>query len=428
MDQPIDQLNQQPETFENLLTQYEHQTPEPGQFIDATIIAIDKEGVLVDIGIKRDVLIPVRDISNLRDAQRASLVPGEKVPVYVIGPGEGGELQLSLGKGLEQQSWDRAEKAMQSGETLSLEILGHNKGGMIVRFEDLRGFLPYSLLPDLQGVRSPKRAEAIKNSLVGKPLEVKITEVDRTRNRLIFSAEAAYKERMLKRMDEFKKGQVYTGKVVKLVDFGAFVDLNGIDGLVHISQLDWKKVKHPSEIVKVGDEIEVKVIDVDVEHQRISLSRKATLPGPWQTIANELKAGDYVEGVVTRLAEFGAFIKLPQGVEGLVHASQIGYSSTQNPQQAVKPGDRVLLRVLEVKPEKKRIALSMRQVPIERQIAWSMDNMDIETESEKPVSSAEQEPEEAPDTEAPDIEAPEVEAPEVEAPAEDLAAVDQAAE
>ena len=387
MDQSIDSASQQAETFENLLTMYDHQAPQAGQILDATIIQIDKDGsILVDIGIKRDVVIPAREVNNLREDLRARLVAGEKVPVYVEGTNEDGELQLSLNKGAEQLSWENAEKLLQSGETLHLDVLGHNKGGMIIRFEDLRGFLPYSLLPDLQGIRSPKRAEAIKAGLVGKPLAVKVTEVDRARNRLIFSAEAAHKEVLQERFGAFKKGQVCTGRVVKLVDFGAFVDLDGVDGLVHISQLDWKKVKHPSEVLAVGETVEVKILDVDIEQQRISLSRKALMPGPWQTISTELKAGDYVEGVVTRLADFGAFVKLPQGIEGLVHSSQIGYASTQNPQQAIKPGDRVLLRVLEIKPERKRIALSMRQVPVERQLAWAMDNMSIENDA--PVEEA----------------------------------------
>ncbi len=211
-------------------------------------------------------------------------------------------------------------------------------------------------------------------------MDVKITEVDQERRRLILSAEAAQQEKRMIRLEAFKRGQVVKGRVVKVVDFGVFVDLDGIDGLIHVSQLAWKKVKHPSECVKVGEEIDVKVIEIDHQRHRIGLSRKALLPGPWQTISDELKAGDYVEGIVTRLVEFGAFVKLPQGIEGLIHTSQIGYSSHQVPQSAIKSGDKVLLKVLEVKPDRKRIALSMRQVPIERQIAWSMDTLDLDTQ------------------------------------------------
>ncbi len=211
---------------------------------------------------------------------------------------------------------------------------------------------------------------------MGKYIDVKITEVDAERRRLTSSSELAQSEVRQKLLDKYKKGQIITGRVVKVVDFGAFVDLGGIDGLIHVSQLSWKKVVHPNEVVKIGDELEVKIIEVDRERQRIGLSRKALLPGPWQTLSEELKAGDYVEGIVTRLVDFGAFAKIPQGIEGLIHTSQIGYSSHQDPQNAIKPGDRVLLKVLDVKPERKRVALSMRQVPMERQIAWAMDAVD----------------------------------------------------
>jgi small subunit ribosomal protein S1 len=399
-DQPNQTPEQQVETFENLLTQYDHQPPQPGQVLQATIIRKDKDGILVDIGIKRDAMIPARDLAKLDPAYLEQLAPGMQIPVFVLGQSEeSGELQLSFSRGLEDQLWEKAEKAMQEGATLELDVLGHNRGGLIIRFESLRGFLPFSLVPELQGVRSPKRADAIKNNLVGKTLPVKITEVDRSRNRLILSAEAAQKELLQKRFEEIKKGQVVTGKVVKILDFGAFVDLGDVDGLVHITQLAWKKPNHPSEVVKLGDEIEVKIIDVDVERQRISLSRKALLPGPWQTLDEELKAGDFVEGVVTRLVDFGAFIKLPMGIEGLVHTSQIGYSSSQNQQGAIKPGDRVLLKVLEVNSERKRVALSMRQVPMERQIAWAMGASEAKSEpAPKRVIEPTEEQQQGPET------------------------------
>lgn len=175
------------------------------------------------------------------------------------------------------------------------------------------------------------------------------------------------------RLQQLSRNQILRGRVTSIADFGVFVDLDGIEGLVHISQLDWKQVRRPGDVVKVGDEIDVKVTGIDVEKQRVSLSRKSVLPSPWETVAQEIKAGDYVEGRITRVVDFGAFVKLPIGLEGLIHKSQIGYGSTQNPQEAVKPGETVLLKVLEVNPERKRLALSMRQVPIERQIAWAMD-------------------------------------------------------
>ncbi len=381
MDQSVDQPTQQPEWFENLIAHYDTQNPQPGELLQATIIRKDQEGIFLDLGLKREILIPLRDIEHVSPELLESLISGSQVPVVVTSAAsENREMEVSLSQGLEGQIWEEAKKDLEDGSILTLDVVDHNRGGLIVLYENLRGFVPYSLVPELRGVRNPKRADAIKNGMVGKTIDVKITEVDAERRRLILSAESAQSELRQKMLDGFKKGQVLKGKVVKVVDFGAFVDLGGIDGLIHVSQLSWKKVKHPNELIKIGDEVEVKVIEVDRERQRIGLSRKALLPGPWQTISDELKAGDYIEGIVTRLVDFGAFAKIPQGVEGLIHSSQIGYSSHQDPQNAIKPGDKVLLKVLDIKPDRKRVALSMRQVPMERQIAWALDNMSVDLE------------------------------------------------
>jgi small subunit ribosomal protein S1 len=377
MEQSLEQPTQQPEWFENFIAPYDTQNPQSGQFLEGTVVRIDPEGICLDLGLKREILLSPHAMEHVSKEYLNSLSLGSQVPVYVVSPAsEDNEIEISLSRGLEQKTWEKAENILQQGEILTLEVVGHNRGGLILKYEGLRGFVPFSLVPELQGIRNPKRAESIKNNLVGTQMDVKITELDQERRRLILSADAAQQEKRMKRLEAFKRGQVVNGHVVKLVDFGVFIDLDGIDGLIHVSQLAWKKVKHPSECVKVGDEFEVKVIEIDHQRHRIGLSRKALLPGPWQTISNELKAGDYVEGIVTRLVEFGAFVKLPQGIEGLIHTSQIGYSSHQVPQNAVKSGDKVLLKVLEIKPDRKRIALSMRQVPIERQIAWSMDMLE----------------------------------------------------
>jgi small subunit ribosomal protein S1 len=375
--QTLDQSNPQPEWYENFLTNYNVPSPQVGQVLQGTIVRKDTEGIVVDVGLKLEALIPPKDIEVIDEAKLASLSIGEQIPVYVLSLATNEqEMQVSLSKGIEFNSWEKAIKKMQDGEILNLEVLGYNRGGLIVRFETLRGFVPYSLVPELQMIRSQKRAELLKNSMVGTNIEVKITEVDHSRNRLVLSAVAAQEEKRKIRLKELKKGQKVTGKVVSIVSFGAFVDLVGIDGLVHVSQLDWKKVKHPSELLKVGDEIEVKIINVDLESQRVNLSRKAVLPSPWTTIGETLKAGDYVEGIVTRRVNFGVFVKLPIGIEGLLHNSQIGYSFMSNPLESIKPGDSVLVRILEVNPERKRIALSMRQVPRERQLAWAMENLE----------------------------------------------------
>jgi small subunit ribosomal protein S1 len=384
MEPPVTPPTQQPEWFENFIANYDTQNPKQGETLQATIIRSDQDGIVLDLGLKREIVVPQRDLEHLAPEMLEKLTPGTQIPVVVTSEAsEDRDMEVSLSRGLEQQVWDDAHKSMQDGEILSLEVVDHNRGGLIVRYESLRGFVPYSLVPELHGVRNPKRADAIKAGMVGKTIDVKITEVDPEKRRLILSSESAQAELRQHLLDKFKKGQTHHGNIVKVVDFGAFVDLGGIDGLIHISQLSWKKVKHPSEAVKIGDEVDVKIIEVDRERQRIGLSRKALLPGPWQTLNDEVKVGDYLEGIVTRLVEFGAFAKIPQGVEGLIHTSQIGYSAHQDPQNAIKPGDRVLVKVLDIKPERKRIALSMRQVPMERQIAWSLEIMEEEPEPTK---------------------------------------------
>ena len=374
MEQPKNNEEPQPDWYENFLDNYDYQNPRPGQVMEGRIIRMEDDGILVDIGLKRDALVPAKDLSQVDETYLSQLKVDDQILVYILSYAVGDkELLVSLSKGLEHQSWEKAEKYMQEGLNMELPIIGYNRGGLIVKFETLRGFLPFSLVPEIHSIRSPKRAEKIKNDMVGTQMNMKIIEVARQRNRLIFSAAAALEEQRKERLKELEKGQIITARVVSIVDFGAFVDLGGVDGLIHISQLDWKKVKHPSEVVSVGDEVQVKVINVDVERERISLSRKSLLPSPWETIAETLHAGDYVEGRVTRIVDFGAFIELPAGVEGLVHISQMGYSSSQDPKNSVKPGETVLLRVLEVHPDRKRVALSMRQVPLEKQIAWAME-------------------------------------------------------
>ncbi len=387
MDQSVEQPSQQPEWFENFIANYDTQNPKVGDILQATIIRKDQDGIFLDLGLKREIMVPARDLEGLAPELQAGLESGNQIPVMVISEAsENREMDVSVSRGLEEQIWEKAQKCMDQGEILNLEVVDHNRGGLIVRYENLRGFVPYSLIPELRGIRNPKRAETIKSGMVGKSINLKITEVDAPKRRLILSAESAQAEKRQELLLQFKKGQIISGKVVKILDFGAFIDLGGIDGLVHISQLSWKKVKHPSEVLSVGEEVQVKVIEVDRERQRIGLSRKALLPGPWQTLPEEVSDGDYIEGVITRIVDFGAFAKIPQGVEGLIHTSQIGYSAHLDPQSAVKPGDRVLVKVLEIKPERKRIALSMRQVPMERQIAWAMEKLEPIEEEPAEVS------------------------------------------
>jgi small subunit ribosomal protein S1 len=367
--------------FEQLVEDYDYESPKRGQILEGQIIRIDEDAILVGVGLKRDAIIPGKDLNNVDDKILENLSPGDKIIVSVLRPPVGDQdLLVSLQKGIEYESWQKAEQYLETGEMLELEVVGHNRGGLLVTFESLRGFLPYSQVPELRRIRDRQRAEQIKREMVGTELPVKVIEVNRKRRRLIFSARAAQEERREKRLKELEVGQIIRGPVVNIVKFGVFVDLDGVDGLVHISKLDWQRVNHPSDLFKVGDEIEVKVIDVDVERERVSLDRKSLQPSPWDNFEQNHSPGETLEGRVTNVLDFGAFVELVEGVEGLVHVSEIGYSSTGRPQDVVRPGDRVLVRILDIDTDRERISLSMRQVPLERQIAWSLEHSEQESE------------------------------------------------
>lgn len=369
--------------FEQLVEDYDYESPKRGQILEGQIIRIDEDAILVGVGLKRDAIIPGKDLNNVDDKILENLSPGDKIIVSVLRPPVGDQdLLVSLQKGIEYESWQKAEQYLETGEMLELEVVGHNRGGLLVTFESLRGFLPYSQVPELRRIRDRQRAEQIKREMVGTELPVKVIEVNRKRRRLIFSARAAQEERREQRLKELEVGQIIRGPVVNIVKFGVFIDLDGVDGLVHISKLDWQRVNHPSDLFKVGDEIEVKVIDVDVERERVSLDRKSLQPSPWDNFEQNHSPGETLEGRVTNVLDFGAFVELEEGVEGLVHVSEIGYSSTGRPQDVVRPGDRVLVRILDIDTERERISLSMRQVPLERQIAWSLEHSEQEGSEE----------------------------------------------
>ena len=395
--QTTNESDKDPAWFNQFLEDYDYETPKKGQVLEGKILRIDEDALLVDVGMKRDAIVPNRDLNSLDDDVLDKLSVGDKILVYVLRPPVGDQdLLVSLNKGIEHENWDQAEACLEDGTTLDLEVVGHNRGGLLVNFESLRGFLPFSQVPELRRTRDPKRAEEIKRSMIGTQLTVKIIEVNRKRRRLIFSARAAQEERRNKRLEELEKGQIIHGPVVNIVKFGIFVDLDGVDGLVHISKLDWQRIDHPSDLFKVGDEVDVKVIDIDIERERVSLDRKSLLPSPWDTFEQQHQPGETIEGRITNVLDFGAFVEVADGVEGLVHVSEIGYSSSGNPRDVVKKDETVLVRILDIDTERERISLSMRQVPLERQIAWSLENSELaeasaenETETSEEITAPE---------------------------------------
>jgi len=357
------QENVQQQRFSALLeNDYDYERPRRGQLCRATILSIDENEVIVDLGCKRDGIVPRTDLERLDEAYRDSLQVGESVPVSVLAvSGWQGELVVSLNQGLAHQDWLRAEDLLESGEVCQAEVILANRGGVVVQFGRLRGFVPNSHLAVMSHGARGERLHRAKPELLGQTLSLVVIEVDQQRRRLVLSQRLADKHRRQKLLAELTEGEVRTGVVRNLVKFGAFVDLGGVDGLIHISELDWKHVNRPGEVLSVGDEVEVYILKVDRERERIGLSRKRLLPDPWSRVAERLHVGQVIEGAVTNVAEFGIFVDLGEGVEGLVHTSEIpdgeiGWAS-------LKAGSPITVHVLKIDPWRRRIALSLKDVP-----------------------------------------------------------------
>ena len=278
-----------------------------------------------------------------------------------------GNVVLSLKRAQEQISWDNVDKLLEENNVIDSKIIGFNKGGLIVAVEGLRGFVPASQVSAMRRTQSTgETPEQRWQKMVGEPISVRVIEVDRERRRLIVSERAAstesrqsIKERVL---DELEEGKVYTGRVTSLANFGAFININGADGLVHLSELSWDHIEHPREVLEVGQEVQVKVINVDREKKRIGLSVRALLEDPWRSRVEKFSVGQLVEGVITRLTKFGAFARLEGDIEGLIHISEIAEHRIEHPKEALKEGEVKSLRVIRIDADQHRIGLSLRKV------------------------------------------------------------------
>jgi small subunit ribosomal protein S1 len=420
---PVEENEQAPETMEELLDKYDYRPPRRGEYIEGEIISVEEDSLLIDVGAKHDAVVPRKDLSQLEDEDLDNLEQGDRLPVRVMrAPRRSGELVVSVSKGLAQEDWDKAEELLEKGEETELKVIGRNRGGLVVEFGYLEGFVPNSHLPNARRMQSTSDLNDTKNEMVGDKMLLKVIEVDRNRNRLILSARAAEKERRVRRLQELEEGSVVTGTVVNLTDFGAFVALDGVDGLVHKSELSWDNVEDPSTIVSVGDKIDVKVKDVDVERERISLSLRALQPSPWDDIDEEYNEGDLVEGTVSNVVNFGAFVTLPEGIEGLIHSSEMEIIGPGTPQDVVQVGDDVLVRIVSIEPDRHRMALSMKRVTYDEQLEWMEDRAaDAEAEFEE----AEEAELEQPEAEAAEADETEVEQPEAETAEAEEAEVEQ---
>jgi len=337
-----------------------------GDTVDGIIMHIDRDEILVDIGSKSEGVVPSKEMSSLLPEEKDEIHVGDEVLVFVVqAEDKEGRAVLSLDKARQEKSWRRLQQMYETGEVLQAKVINYNKGGVLVNLDGVRGFVPASQVTGIsRGPDAQKQSDMAR--MVGGSLTLKIIEINRNRNRLILSERQAVQEVREQRKDEIldrlREGDVREGTVTSITDFGAFVDIGGADGLVHLSELSWSRVKHPSEILKVGDRTKVYVLNIDSDRKRIALSIKRTQDEPWQTINGRYELGQLVEANITQLASFGAFARLEDGVEGLIHVSEIGDGRVQHPRDLVKEGDKVQVRIIRIDPARKRIGLSMRRV------------------------------------------------------------------
>ena len=328
-----------------------------GDLVTGTVVKIEHDEVLLDIGFKSEGVIPSRELSIRKDVNPEDVVHlGDTIEALVLQKEDKeGRLILSKKRAEYERAWNRVEEKFQNGENVEGEVIEVVKGGLILDI-GLRGFLPASLV-DLRRVKD-------LNAYLGTRIEARVIEMDRNRNNVVLSRrvvlEEARKAERTEILSKLKPGMRLKGTVSSIVDFGAFVDLGGIDGLIHISELSWNHVNHPSEVVKVGQEVEVQVLDVDLNRERISLGLKQTTEDPWRTLVKKYPVGAIVEGTVTKLVTFGAFVDLGDGVEGLVHISEMAKQHVDQPSQVCNVGDKVQVKVMEIDLDRRRISLSMK--------------------------------------------------------------------
>ena len=341
--------------------EFDYQRPRRNEVREGIILEASENDVIVDIGAKRDGIVPPADLDRLDESYRAGLETGDRVPVVVMRAwGNPDGIVVSINRGLQRQDWLRAEELLESGDMVEAEVSDLNKGGVLVSFGRVNGFVPNSHLNAVpRGTRGDRLGE-IKGNLIGQTLSLIVIEVNQRRRRLVLSERKANRVRAEQLLEELTEGEVRTGVVSNLVDFGAFVDLGGIDGLIHISELEWSHVEHPRDVLSVGEQVEVYVLNVDRDRERIALSRKRLLPDPWYAITDELQVGHVTEGTVTSLTDFGAFVDVGRGIEGLVHISEM--PAGRATLEALREGEQVSVRVLAFDHDKRHIALSLRGV------------------------------------------------------------------
>lgn len=340
----------------------------PGDVVNGRIVKVSANEILVDIGYKSDALVDSRELERLDRSFIASLSVGDPVSAYIVQTEDrDGNVIISLQRAQQEQDWQLADELFKSQEIFDGVVTGYNRGGAIIKVGRVRGFVPASQLSGHWQAQQDNEGDPEQRwaRLVGQKMRLKVIELDRQRNRLILSERAAAKDWRQEQKDrllaEIKRGDVLTGTVTSLAAFGAFVDIGGADGLIHLSEIAWHRLEHPAEVLHVGQEVQVYVLGVDEEKKRIALSLRRLTPEPWSVIDQVYTVGQVVTARITKLTNFGAFAKIDDAIEGLIHISELADYRITHPKEIVHEGDEVQVRIMRIDTERRRIALSLRQ-------------------------------------------------------------------
>jgi len=361
-DQDVEELD-----WTQLLDDYDYARPQRGELRDGMVMQIEDNGILVSIGTKREGVIPQQDIRAMGDGYVSSLKVGDPIQVYVQDPeNREGDLILSLTMVQVAKDWEEAARLQSEGGIVQGQVIGYNKGGLLVQFNRIRGFVPASQVAQLHGRTAAEERQQALQRMVGQNIPLKVIEVDRERNRLVLSERSATQEwrkaQKQRLLTELQPGDVLNGRVNQLTNFGAFIDLGGADGLAHISELSWQRVNHPREVLSPGQEVKVMVVEIDADRERIGLSLRRLQPNPWETIDQRYSLGQLVSGPVTNVAPFGAFVQIEEAVEGLIHASELDVDPQAQPRDLLQPGQVVTAKIISLDKQRQRMGLSLRRI------------------------------------------------------------------
>ena len=362
-----------PLDMQQLLDEMEFKSLRRGEIVEGTVMRADPEGIYLDIGHKEEGFIPPNEMRTLESGQLEAINEGDPLIAFVIRPDSQDGPILSIDKAKGEEGWRDLQKYMEADETIEGKIIGFNRGGCILEVANVQGFVPMSQLVTISHDNFNQSSEGDADTadssegseFIGSPLTVKVLEVNRSRNRAIFSERSAMREQREAQkaalIEELHEGEIRKGKVTGISNFGAFVDLGGADGLIHISELSWGMVNSPEEIVNVGQELDVYVLRVDRDTMKIALSLRRMQPEPWDTIYDRYQVGDVVSATVTKLADFGAFARLEDSIEGLSHVTELTNAVVTHPREVVSEGDAIKVKILRIEMERKRLGLSLKQ-------------------------------------------------------------------